>query len=69
MGVLGDIASSLGSVSGVVSPLATIAGGVSSIGSLFGRSPEDKAMDLAKLQHDWDVAENQKNRDFHHMAY
>lgn len=64
MGVLGDIASSLSSVSGVVSPLATIAGGVSAIGSLFGKSPEDKAMELAKLQHDWDVAENQKNRDF-----
>lgn len=64
MGLLGTISSALGNVAGVMSPIGTIAGGVSALGSLFGKSPEDKAMELAKLQHQWDVEENQKNRDF-----
>lgn len=64
MGLLGTISSALGNVAGVMSPIGTIAGGVSALGSLFGRSPEDKAMELAKLQHQWDIEENQKNRDF-----
>lgn len=61
---LGDITGALNSAAGVMSPLGAIAGGVSALGSLFGSSASDDAMDLAKLQHQWDVEENQKNRDF-----
>ena len=61
---LGDITGALNSAAGVMSPIGAIAGGVSALGSLFGSSASDDAMDLAKLQHQWDVEENQKNRDF-----
>lgn len=64
MAFLGDLTKTLGSVAGVMSPLGAIAGGVSALGNLFGSSPEDKAMKLAEKQHQWDVEENQKNRDF-----
>lgn len=64
MGLLGDITGALGKVAGVMSPIGTIAGGVSALGSLFGTSPADKAAALAEKQHQWDVEENAKNRQF-----
>lgn len=64
MGLLGDITGALGSVAGVMSPLGTIAGGVSALGSLFGTSSADKAAALAEKQHQWDVEENAKSRQF-----
>ena len=64
MAFIGDLTNTLSQAAGVMTPLGAIAGGVSALGSLFGSSPEDKAMALAEKQHLWDVEENQKNRDF-----
>ena len=64
MAFIGDLTNALSSAAGVMSPLGAIAGGVSALGSLFGSSPSDDAMKLAEKQHQWDVEENQKNRDF-----
>lgn len=64
MAFIGDLTNALSSAAGVMSPLGAIAGGVSALGSLFGSSPSDDAMALAEKQHQWDVEENQKNRDF-----
>ena len=64
MAFIGDLTNTLSQAAGVMTPLGAIAGGVSALGSLFGSSPEDKAMALAEKQHQWDVEENQKNRDF-----
>ena len=64
MGFVGDLTNVLGSAAGVMSPIGAIAGGVSALGNLFGSDPSDKAAALAEKQHQWDVEENQKNRDF-----
>lgn len=64
MSFIGDVTKVLGDAAGVASPLGAIAGGVSALGSLFGSSASDDAMALAEKQHQWDVEENQKNRDF-----
>ena len=64
MAFIGDLTNVLSQGAGVMSPLGAIAGGVSALGSLFGKSDSDKAMELAEKQHQWDVEENQKNRDF-----
>ena len=64
MAFIGDLTNTLSQAAGVMTPLGAIAGGVSALGSLFGSSPEDKALALAEKQHLWDVEENQKNRDF-----
>lgn len=64
MGFIGDVTKVLGDAAGIASPLGTIAGGISALGSLFGSSASDDAMALAEKQHQWDVEENQKNRDF-----
>ena len=62
MSFLGDVTNTLNSAAGVMSPVGAIAGGVSALGSLFGSN--DDSMEIAKMQHEWDVEENQKNRDF-----
>lgn len=64
MGFLGDLTNTLSSAAGVMAPMGAIAGGISALGSLFGSSAEDKAMALAEKQHQWDVEENEKNRQF-----
>ena len=64
MSFIGDVTKVLGDAAGLASPLGTIAGGVSALGSLFGSSASDDAMALADKQHQWDVEENQRNRDF-----
>ena len=64
MSFIGDVTKVLGDAAGLASPLGTIAGGVSALGSLFGSSASDDAMALAEKQHQWDVEENQRNRDF-----
>ena len=64
MGFIGDLTNTLSSAAGVMTPIGAIAGGVSALGNLFGSSPEDKAIALAEKQHQWDVEENERNRQF-----
>lgn len=61
MSFIGDVTNILSQGAGVMSPLGSIAGGVSALGSLFGK---DNSMALAEKQHQWDVEENEKNRQF-----
>lgn len=62
MAFIGDLTNVLSNAAGVMSPIGTIAGGVSALGSLFGSG--DDGRKLAELQHQWDVEENEKNRQF-----
>lgn len=62
MAFIGDLTNVLSSAAGVMSPIGTIAGGISALGSLFGSG--DDGRELAELQHQWDVEENEKNRQF-----
>ena len=65
MSFIGSISNALSSVAGgIFNPLGTIAGGISAVSNLFGSDPSKKAMQLAEMQHQWDVEENQKNRDW-----
>lgn len=62
MAFIGDLTNALSGAAGVMSPIGTIAGGISALGSLFGSG--DDGRELAELQHQWDVEENEKNRQF-----
>ena len=65
MSFIGSIGNALSSIAGnIFNPIGTIAGGISAVGNLFGSDPSKKAMQLAEMQHQWDVEENQKNRDW-----